>query len=125
MKPNLTNIAAWIAALRSGQYRQGRKYLKTEDRAGLHYCCLGVACELHLGPSENDQGYHFWKNESSHSLSLADSKLDEIFGMDMRSVIVSTGMKDEYVQALNDEEYSFKEIAGFIERKFLPNMRHS
>lgn len=36
--------AAWLAALRSGEYRQGRNRLLTvEDRS---FCCLGVLCDL-------------------------------------------------------------------------------
>lgn len=35
--------AAWIAALRSGEYPQTRQAL--HDKHG--YCCLGVLCELH------------------------------------------------------------------------------
>jgi hypothetical protein len=33
----------WLAALRSGKYKQGRGKLKTVDD---EYCCLGVLCEL-------------------------------------------------------------------------------
>lgn len=35
--------ARWVAALRSGEYEQGRHQLRT-DHGGL--CCLGVLCEL-------------------------------------------------------------------------------
>jgi len=36
------NAEAWVKALRSGKYKQGRGALRTGDM----YCCLGVACEL-------------------------------------------------------------------------------
>ena len=32
----------WVAALRSGQYQQGKGYLKKDGR----YCCLGVLCSV-------------------------------------------------------------------------------
>lgn len=32
--------AKWVAALRSGEYKQGRMSLRNRDG----YCCLGVAC---------------------------------------------------------------------------------
>lgn len=35
--------AKWVAALRSGDYEQGRGYL---HRGG--FCCLGVACDLFI-----------------------------------------------------------------------------
>lgn len=34
--------AKWVAALRSGQYKQGTKAL----RIGDNYCCLGVLCDV-------------------------------------------------------------------------------
>ena len=33
---------AWVEALRSGEYDQGREWLHRDDK----YCCLGVACHL-------------------------------------------------------------------------------
>lgn len=33
---------AWVAALRSGKYEQGRHQLRTGNR----YCCLGVLCDV-------------------------------------------------------------------------------
>jgi len=35
-------VKAWVAALLSGEYKQGKFYLRHEDK----YCCLGVLCEL-------------------------------------------------------------------------------
>jgi hypothetical protein len=32
----------WVAALRSGDYKQGQEALRTEDG----FCCLGVLCDL-------------------------------------------------------------------------------
>jgi len=33
----------WLAALRSGQYQQGKESLKTEEGK---FCCLGVLCDI-------------------------------------------------------------------------------
>jgi hypothetical protein len=41
MKKNIK--AAWVKALRSGKYKQGKNALKAEGA----YCCLGVLCDLH------------------------------------------------------------------------------
>jgi hypothetical protein len=39
--------AAWLAALRSGEYEQGKYALTTETESGtLQHCCLGVLCEI-------------------------------------------------------------------------------
>lgn len=44
---NTTIKKAWIAALRSGRYKQGRGFLKNPDGAR---CCLGVLCAVrHVG----------------------------------------------------------------------------
>jgi hypothetical protein len=40
MNPELKQ--KWLAALRSGEYKQARGYLKTE----FGYCCLGVLCDV-------------------------------------------------------------------------------
>lgn len=34
----------WTAALRSGEYQQGRKVLRTAEG---QFCCLGVLCDLY------------------------------------------------------------------------------
>ena len=38
---NPTLKTQWTAALRSGEYMQGRGHFKTREG---HYCCLGVLC---------------------------------------------------------------------------------
>ncbi len=35
--------AEWVAALRSGEYKQGINFLRQDDK----FCCLGVLCDLH------------------------------------------------------------------------------
>lgn len=36
----------WVAALRSGEYKQGVGMLKLRDGDDLLYCCLGVLCDI-------------------------------------------------------------------------------
>lgn len=43
--------AKWVAALRSGDYKQGRAYL---ERDGA-YCCLGVLCKILGLPTDDPQ----------------------------------------------------------------------
>ncbi len=42
MKPEIKK--RWIAAIRSGEYEQGRGRLKRGDK----FCCLGILCDLYL-----------------------------------------------------------------------------
>jgi hypothetical protein len=51
MEPNKGALRKWVAALRSGEYEQGRERLHSLDRSDPDnekhtYCCLGVACEV-------------------------------------------------------------------------------
>lgn len=42
------NAKAWVAALRSGDYKQSKRFLTRIDENGdiVGHCCLGVACVL-------------------------------------------------------------------------------
>lgn len=37
----------WLAALRSGEFKQGYRRLRTVDVDATFYCVMGVLCELH------------------------------------------------------------------------------
>ena len=43
MKPEIKKI--WVEALRSGDYKQGKRYLRPGGKN--EFCCLGVLCNLH------------------------------------------------------------------------------
>jgi hypothetical protein len=47
---NRQNMAAWVAALRSGKYTQAAHYLRVNDvtTGQPRHCCLGVACEVYV-----------------------------------------------------------------------------
>lgn len=42
------NAKKWVAALRSGEYKQGKNALTRTTKNGERHCCLGVACDLYL-----------------------------------------------------------------------------
>jgi hypothetical protein len=42
------NAKKFVAALRSGEYKQGTKYLTSVRPEGEFDCCLGVACKLYI-----------------------------------------------------------------------------
>lgn len=101
----------WVAALRSGQYKQGRKYL----RCGNQYCCLGVLCEV-VGVIPTKEivtdlpGTEFVYDGKKHSLSTG--------------VLQKTAMADDqgclpdgrYLSRLNDLGLTFDQIADLIEQ---------
>ncbi len=47
----------WLAALRSGKYKQGQDRLSEWKQDGVQYCCLGVACHINVfqGDTEVDE----------------------------------------------------------------------
>lgn len=43
---NPSTKKVWLRALRSGDYRQGRNWLRRQTPDGDYYCCLGVYADL-------------------------------------------------------------------------------
>lgn len=102
--------ARWVAALRSGKYRQGRGSLVSASVLGqLSYCCLGVACEIFHkeldvrkrykdGEVYFDNNNHYLPNKISNTLKM---------GIEMEMKLAN----------LNDvKNENFHEIADWIER---------
>lgn len=89
--------AEWIAALRSGQYKQAREALRDGDG----YCCLGVLClvaGISLdGRREDDAGYQ------------------PIFDL-VGNAVVSRGLAMRNDGNGAHHEHSFSEIADYIEQ---------
>ncbi len=90
----------WIAALRSGEYKQGNSYLRHDN----NYCCLGVLCDIEGVPFSDNQGYCFNSG-------------------DVRTAFLPNNFLSDYnlpynyakrLAAMNDAGKSFEEIADFI-----------
>lgn len=104
----MTPRELWIAALRSGEYKQGRGQLVSGNR----FCCLGVACDV------------FWKNNpgkivktpisyGGHIISLPEI-VQEWYGLSG-----ACGSFDHRADSLlvrnDDKRQTFSEIADLIE----------
>lgn len=97
-------LKAWVKALRSGEYRQAKGYLKSNEG----YCCLGVLAEV-KGVS--------W---SVHENILRKPCLFEGNGPhNIKSFVDWTGLAEDIENRLIDmndhQNFSFAEIAAFIE----------
>ena len=99
----------WIAALRSGKYKQGDSAL----HKGEKYCCLGVLAEV-LGAEWKDNGYYlnvpFVDDKLVGAKGSAHGYLSPAFCGLYKKTQVALGSK-------NDTGLSFKEIADYIEKR--------
>lgn len=106
--------AKWVAALRSGKYKQGSGYL----RQGVEFCCLGVLCDVY---AKNVRGR--WRavdgavykafygyNITLPELVMAWAKLEDDGGGD-----VEISGKRDSLWSHNDNGRTFAEIADAIE----------
>ena len=103
----------WLKALRSGEYRQGR-YLLVSDN-GKNFCCLGVLADV--------MGCEWQESKANY-----DSSLVPILPRNKRPLArrgdawmspSKTGLsskKQEKLAGMNDDGSSFKRIANFIEK---------
>lgn len=100
---------AWVAALRSGEYKQGQHGL----RSGDYHCCLGVLCEIHpnVTGKPDAEGTYFYSiegdpNEYCTTLPRTLSNNEGLLLSDIQSSLIN----------LNDNQAKdFNEIADWIE----------
>jgi hypothetical protein len=103
--------ARWVAALRSGEYKQTRGKLRRTDS----FCCLGVLCDVY----RKDVGGS-WVDREAHAYFAATDFDASPFCAPL-SVERWAGLTDadtsKYADTMNDENReSFAEIADAIER---------
>lgn len=125
--------ARWVAALRSGEFEQGKDYLCEDGK----YCCLGVLSELAvrdgvIAPAEaidvpsggTIPGLAFDGERHHLPQSVAkwadinpeydDWEGDVVYDPDP---YVLFGDRDQTVSELNDKGMTFPELADLIEEK--------
>jgi hypothetical protein len=98
----------WLKALRSGEYKQGGGRL----RSGNKYCCLGVLCDL--TPEVK------WVTNivDASARYLVESGTQQVFGflpVDLREKLGISPDEQKELSLLNDNGYTFEEIANVIE----------
>lgn len=125
---------AWINALRSGEYNQGREKLRGADG----FCCLGVLCDLYAkehntewdfrsyderSGEENPQQYDYWYFEDqSEFLPESVMKWAEL---ETNNPVVRVDVEDnedednryyqDQIANVNDTGYNFLQIANLIQ----------
>jgi hypothetical protein len=113
MKPEIKQ--AWVAALRSGDYVQGRTALRYSDS----YCCLGVLCDLAVKADVADwratgQPNSFSCGQQSGTLPFSVQDWAGLVSPD--PVLIYKGTRRS-LSGLNDtERLNFSQIADLIEQ---------
>lgn len=122
--------ARWLAALRSGEYKQGPGVLRNRDEDT--YCCLGVLCELAVQEgvvrSVVEVGNCWIADREDRvritgydgATTVLPVTVSEWAGLDRSGVDSGNpwvlGRQKQLAQ-LNDEGYAFTELADVIERE--------
>lgn len=117
----------WVAALRSGDYKQGRRQLRN---GANEFCCLGVLCNLHaqahptIAAAQKElslyMGFHgelapavlkwsgistpYGRFDTANKLTIPD---------DIRDIVYNGSLS-----AANDIGIEFRDIATFIELNY-------
>ena len=140
LKPEIKE--KWVAALRSGEYKQTRGYLSNSNG----FCCLGVLCDLHSKetrvpwetiPGRENSGIQMYLNQASDlSIKVAEWAAETIDPMDVHTnfynpvlydVTLPSGehISEAALTSLNDgisqvgpntTRLTFPEIADLIEK---------
>jgi hypothetical protein len=84
--------AKWVAALRSGEYQQGKGKFEHDGK----FCCLGVLCKVAGLPTRSEEGL--------------DNNFTDVDSDEIGICKVSWALA-----AMNDNGKTFPEIADYIE----------
>ncbi len=121
-------VKQWVAALRSGKYKQGQGKLRTvaQGEEAPRYCCLGVLCELIKGSDG-------WKPETNQftgntdyrpphatkgTTGMPSDRMCKELGLNKRHDGIPTSFDDvrSFLADKNDSGWGFKRIANWIEK---------
>lgn len=105
------NAKKWVAALRSGKYKQSKFSLRTDEG----YCCLGVLCDLYAADE--------WKREPGREFFVFlgnDQTLPKVVlewvGLQDPDGYFTQAFKNRHsLTSLNDNGADFQTIAEIIE----------
>jgi hypothetical protein len=111
------NRKKWIAALRSGEYKQGKGFLVDDG----NHCCLGVLCSVY----ERETGKELPRTSSRYYYDVSEETLAD-FPQVQEWVGLSdaegrfefrVGVPHKRLTTLNDDspEYDFSKLADLIE----------
>lgn len=111
------NVKEWIAALRSGKYKQGR--LRLVDSYDT-YCCLGVACNLEPLAQKQEKGFIFPNTDTFNSnFEPPREWFLEKYGFVHNELVMNKPVRCS-LMGLNDTySFTFPQIARVLELSLL------
>lgn len=100
----------WLAALRSGEYKQGKGQLRKED----NFCCLGVLCDLHAKETEQKWEVDYVGGNYLNHCGNLPLAVRDWAGLGS----ANPKIEGDWLSNYNDNEpgKSFAEIADLIEK---------
>lgn len=101
----------WLAALRSGEYKQGRGALRVGDK----YCCLGVLCNLYDSSCWVESEQAKSSEQPPLYVYMLDEHGDVAFLPDTVAIAASLFKVQAELTERNDNGETFAQIADFIE----------
>lgn len=108
----------WVAALRSGKYKQGHGMLRKNKGNDARFCCLGVLCNLHaeahpeIAAKQTSRAKYMGRND------FLPEAVKKWAGLKRVNPEVDVG--ERYLLSLaelNDQGRDFKFIADVIEEQ--------
>ena len=105
----------WVAALRSGEYKQGRRRLRSNVNT---FCCLGVLCNIHaqehpkIAAAQKDSEQYMG---SYARLPLAVCRWAKFKPVHDEAIRIAGDLN--FLAAHNDKGVSFAKIADAIEEQ--------
>jgi hypothetical protein len=116
--PNKERIKSWIAALLSGEYKQGVNTLRHVDADGnVTWCCLGVATLIAQKANAPGVAERYGTRETGIVGPLPSREVDAYFGVDDLNAAIVIDGKTLRPSTFNDGDTgvtgqkSFREIA--------------
>lgn len=104
---------AWVKALRSGKYKQGKNQLRNQYD---EFCCFGVLCDLHAQAHPEIAARQEDKTTYMGHSGLPPSAVYVWAGL-RSNIRVEIDGKRDHLAALNDDGVPFKKIATAIEEQ--------
>lgn len=118
-KKPLVILNEWVAALRSGKYKQGQRYLRSRNDT---YCCLGVLVDIEGVQWETTEGYDAYyamdRHGKSRLLYFGDSGVSTEGDISPCAVYDGTNERD-FLTSMNDAGLPFHDIATVLEHVYV------